>query len=81
MKPTTIQELRKIIDETIEKEGFEWDLNFIDVSNIRNMSKLFWNSQFNGDISKWGITNARELDYMFDESQFDQDLSNWRCQI
>ena len=41
MKPRTKKELIKIIKQTIEKEGFECDLNFIDTSNIRSMSYLF----------------------------------------
>ena len=42
MKPTTKRELKKIIEETIEKEGNNCDLNFIDTSNIEDMSFMFY---------------------------------------
>lgn len=34
------------------------DLNFIDTSLIKDMSRLFKNSEFNGDISKWDVSNV-----------------------
>ena len=42
MKPTTKRELKKIIEETIKKEGNNCDLNFIDTSNIEDMSFMFY---------------------------------------
>ncbi len=44
--------LKQLIDEAIEKNGPNCDLNFIDVSNVTNMSCMFGYSQFNGNISK-----------------------------
>ena len=41
MKPNTRDELLNIIEVTIEKEGLNCDLNFIDTSNITDMSYLF----------------------------------------
>ena len=56
VQPTSKEELKKIIEETIETEGLNCDLNFIDVSKITDMSYLFFNSKFNGDISKWNVS-------------------------
>ena len=77
MKPTTKRELKKIIEETIETEGLNCDLNFIDVSKITDMSYLFFNSKFNGDISKWNVSLVKDMCYMFCNSQFNQDISKW----
>ena len=51
--PKTREELRKIIEQRIKEEGNEVNLNNIDVSQITNMSYLFENLDFNGDISEW----------------------------
>ena len=50
-QPKTRSELKEIIKDRISKEGPNCDLNDIDVSLITNMSDLFYNSEFNGDIS------------------------------
>ena len=41
------------------------------------MSLLFYNSQFNGEISKWDVSNINSMEGMFSKSQFNQDLSQW----
>jgi len=50
-KPKNKRELQRIIKRCIKFFGNECDLNWIDVSNITNMSELFRLSEFNGDIS------------------------------
>jgi len=50
--PKTKDELKKIINNQIKKFGDGVDLNNIDVSQITNLTLLFVNSSFNGDISK-----------------------------
>ena len=63
--PKTKEELKDIILERIEAEGKEVDLNDIDVSNITDMSRLFKDTDFNGDISKWDVSNVNDIYSMF----------------
>ena len=69
--------LHSLIEQEMEKNGPNCDLNHIDVSNLKRMSYLFYNSPFNGDISKWDVSNVTDMRYMFGDSQFNQDISKW----
>ena len=53
------------------------DLRFICTTKITDMSKLFSESQFNGDISNWDVSNVTNMGDMFSESQFNGDISIW----
>ena len=75
--PKTKDELKDIIKRRIESEGNECDLNDIDTSNITDMSGLFEESYFNGDISKWNVSNVTDMGSMFSSSKFNGDISNW----
>ena len=75
--PKNKKELIDIINDTIAKEGPSCDLNFIDTSKIDDMSKLFYLSEFNGDISKWDVSKVRDMSYMFSDSVFNGDISKW----
>ena len=76
-QPKTKEELEKIIEERISKEGPNCDLNDIDVSLIDDMSYLFHESEFNGDISKWDVSNVNTMYLIFDDSKFNGDISKW----
>ena len=75
--PKTKDELKDIIDKRIESEGNECNLNDIDTLNITDMSYLFEDSDFNGDISKWNVSNVESMWAMFYNSKFNGDISNW----
>ena len=55
------KELIELINRRIANQGPKCDLNDIDVSKVDDMSYLFSESQFNGDISKWDVSNGRSM--------------------
>ena len=76
-QPKTKDELKEIIKERISKEGHECDLNDIDVSQIDDMSYMFFESKFRGNISKWNVSNVEDMCAMFMDSKFNGDISIW----
>ena len=78
VQPKNKNELKKIIEETIKEQGPRCDLNFIDTSLITDMSELFKDSIFNGDISKWNVSKVRDMYGMFFWAEsFNQPIENW----
>ena len=50
--PKTKKELKDLLKQLIDERGNEGDFNDIDTSEITDMSHLFYESKFNGDISE-----------------------------
>ena len=88
LHPKTREELQDMIVKAIEENGPEADLNYIDVSEIDDMSFLFachYNDRdkskilrnFNGNISNWDVSSAENMSFMFDTPNFNGNISNW----
>ena len=69
--------LARIIKKAIKEHGTQADLNFIDVSQITDMSGLFERVDFNGDVSQWDVSNVNDMYQMFAYSSFQGDISQW----
>ena len=80
MKKVKVSSKDELLDEIykcIRKKGITCDLNHIDVSGVRDMSELFMDSMFNGDISGWDTSNVENMNGMFANSMFNRDISGW----
>ena len=75
--PATRNELKSIVYDRIDKDGPNCNLNDIDTSLIEDMSWLFNESSFNGDISEWDTSNVTNMEGMFYRSKFTGDISKW----
>ena len=56
-------------------------LNWLDVSDVTNMSQMFKESLYNGDISMWDVSNVEHMSEMFCDSEFTGDISNWNVSM
>ena len=77
LKVANKYQLKDLIKEAINKYGNNVDLNYIDTSQIADMSWLFFNSSFDGDISKWDVSNVKYMNSMFECSSFNGDIGSW----
>ena len=85
MKPGNKAELVAEITRAMDAHGTEVDLNYIDVSDITDMSYLFSShasgygrQAFNGDISEWDVGKVAIMSSMFQgATAFNQDISEW----
>ena len=72
------EHLEKLIKEALQAEGLECDLNYIDVSQIKDMTLLFAGfPKFNGSIDRWDTSNVVNMTSMFMNTNFNSDISAW----
>ena len=53
------------------------NINSWDVSNVTNMSGLFYGVPFNQDISNWNVSGVTNMSGLFYSTPFNQNISNW----
>ena len=76
IKPKNKNELLKIVN--CYSYNYKRDsLNWLDVSEITDMSDLFYDTMYNGDISNWDVSNVTNMKQMFRHSYYEHDLSKW----
>ncbi len=92
--PVDIEELFELVSSWGRKDGFTtisqkirvskcepnacYNLSNLDVSQITNISYLFYESLYNGDLSKWNVSNCKDMNCMFVRSSFNNDsLKDW----
>lgn len=69
--------LRTLVHLAIKNNGPRCNLNHIDVSHVTDMSGLFANRNFDGDLSRWNTKNVTTMHSMFKESQFNGSIGGW----
>lgn len=78
--PKDKKELMRMIDDEVVTNGRTCSLNHIDVSEITDMSGLFRQSIFDGDITGWDVSSVKDMSFMFEYADFtgkNSDLSQW----
>ena len=75
--PKTRDELRQLVYKLIKERGNEANLNDIDTSEITDMTELFYQSKFNGDISNWAVSNVEYMSRMFLASPLQKNPPTW----
>lgn len=69
------------MNSLFDDSSFDGDISNWDVSNVHDMSYMFWRSNFTGKnspgINNWDVSNVLSMDCMFQQSAFNQDISKW----
>ena len=73
----TNKDIQHIVSFSRYALGNNANLNWIDTSNVTDMSRLFSYSLFNGDISGWDVSSVENMESMFYDSVFNGDISKW----
>ena len=61
-----------------ENSDFNGDISNWDVSNVKDMSYMFYNANsFNQDLSNWDVSNVTNMEYMFYNSKIEESAKFW----
>lgn len=79
LQPKTRDELCALIEQELDRQGPDVDLNFIDTSEITDMSMLFHQLDIrNIKIDEWDVSNVTNMAHTFSGcTEFSCDLSYW----
>ena len=71
--------LENLIYIAIDQLGYDGNLNWIDTSDITDMSDLFYDNKiFNGHIELWDVSKVEDFSMMFyNANNFNQNISQW----
>ncbi len=70
--------IKQMVKEDIERLGLDADLWLYDTSKVTDMSGLFADTDFRGDISKWDVSKVEDMTGMFKNCRgFNGDLTQW----
>ena len=61
----------------LNNSTFNQDISTWDVSNVTDMSYMFYDATFNQPIGNWDVSNVTNMDSMFVNATFNQDISSW----
>ena len=70
-------ELKNAVSRYPDNINIFGNSKFWNVSNVTNMSNMFSDSEFNGDISNWDLSMVTDMRYMFCNSKFNSNISKW----
>ena len=78
IKANNKDHLKELIEISQKLLGDDGNFNWIDTSEITDMSELFKFSTFNGHIELWDVSNVINMDGMFDRAKsFNQPIGDW----
>ena len=70
--------LQQLIEIGQELFGNDGNFNWIDTSEITDMSDLFYDSDFNGHIELWDVSDVTNMAEMFNDAhEFNQPIGGW----
>ena len=77
VQPKNKRQLKQLINYAFKHNIY--DLNFIDTSEITDMSLLFSNCMHNFDVSSWDVSNVTDMNHMFYNCNMfiGKGLENW----